>query len=95
MLSIFFFGASKVILQTGALGRGLGILAFIAGLFSVCGFMTPFFAANVLNAATGALGRWGWTVAFVLWLGLASLSMTLAQRRAAKAASAAAAGGAR
>jgi hypothetical protein len=97
VLSIFFFGASKVILQTGALGRWLGILAFVAGLLSVCGFMTPFFAANVLNAATGALGRWGWTVAFVVWLGSASLSMTLAQRRAANAATgaSAAAGGAR
>ena len=81
VFSIFFFGASKVILQTGALGRWLGILAFIAGLLCVCGFMTPFFEANVLNAATGALGRWAPAVAFVVWLLLASGSMTLEQRR--------------
>ena len=79
--SIFFFAVAKVILGTGALGRWLGVLAFIAGLLAVCGFMTPFFAANVLNAATGALGRWAGTVAFVVWLGLASGAMTIAQRR--------------
>lgn len=79
--SLFFFAVSKVILQTGVLGRWLGVLAFIAGLLAVCGFMTPFFAANVLNAATGALGHWAGTVAFVIWLGLASGAMTLAQRR--------------
>ena len=45
--------------------------------------MTPFFEANVLNAATGALGRWAGSVAFVIWLGLASAAMTLAQRRPA------------
>lgn len=83
VLSVFFFGVAKVILQTGALGRWLGVLAIIAALLSVCGFMTPFFAANVLNAATGALGRWGWSVAFVIWLLLASGTMTLAQRRRA------------
>ncbi len=78
--SIFFFATAKVILHTGALGRWLGVLAFVAGLLSVCGFMTPFFAANVLNAATGGLGRWAGSVAFVIWLGLASAAMTLAQR---------------
>ena len=72
-LGDLLFGVAKVILQTGALGRWLGVLAFIAGLLAVCGFMTPFFEANVLNAATGALGRWaaarpsssgsGWRVA--------------------------------
>ena len=81
VLSIFFFGVAKVILQTDALGRWLGILAFIAGLVSVLGFMTPFFQANVLNAATGALGHWAGSVAFVVWLFLASAAMTLEQRR--------------
>jgi hypothetical protein len=81
VLSLFFFAVGKVILGTGALGRWLGVLAIIAGLLSVCGFMTPFFEANVLNAATGLLGRWAWSVAFVVWLLLASGSMTLAQRR--------------
>ena len=78
--SIFFFAVAKVVLQTGALGRWLGVLAFIAGLLAVCGYMTPFFEANVLNAATGALGRWAGTAAFVVWLGLASGAMTVAQR---------------
>lgn len=81
VFSIFFFGVARVILLTGALGRWLGILAFIAGLLAVCGFMTPFFEANLLNAGTGALGRWAPSVAFVVWLLLASLSMTLEQRR--------------
>ncbi len=81
LFSLFFFGAAKVILHTGVLGRWLGVLAVIAALLSVCGFMTPFFAANVLNAGTGALGRWAPSVAFVVWLGLASAAMTLAQRR--------------
>jgi len=90
VLSLFFFAVAKVVLRTHALGRWLGVLAFIAGLLSVCGFMTPFFEANVLNAATGALGRWGWTVAFVVWLALASGAMTLAQRRRGRDLSAAA-----
>lgn len=81
VLSVFFFGVAKVVLRTHALGRWLGILAFIAGLVSVLGFMTPFFQANVLNAATGALGHWAWTVAFVLWLFVASAAMTLEERR--------------
>jgi hypothetical protein len=81
VLSLFFFGVGKVILGTGALGKWLGVLAMIAGLLSVCGFMTPFFEANVLNAATGLLGRWAWSVAFVVWLLLASSTMTLSQRR--------------
>ena len=84
MLSIFFFAVAKVILQTGALGKWLGVLALIAGLLSVCGFMTPFFEANVLNAATGALGRWAGPSAFVVWLALASGTMTLAQRRSSE-----------
>ncbi len=81
VLSVFFFAVAKVILQTGALGRWLGVLAMIAGVLCVCGFMTPFFEANLLNAATGGLGHWAWSTAFVVWLALASGSMTLAQRR--------------
>lgn len=80
VLSLFLFAVSKVIFETGVLGRWLGVLAFLAGLLAVCGFMTPFFAANVLNAATGALGHWAGTAAFVIWLGLASGAMTRAQR---------------
>ena len=37
--------------------------------------------ANLLNAATGALGRWAWSVAFVVWLALASGALTLEQWR--------------
>ena len=81
VLSVFFFGAGKVILQTRALGKWLGVLAIVAALLSVCGFMTPFFSANILNAATGALGRWAGAGAFVIWLLLASAEMALAQRR--------------
>jgi len=82
VLSLFFFGAAKVILRTGAFGRWLGVLAIVAALLSVCGFMTPFFAANILNAGTGALGRWAPSIAFVVWLLLASATMTMVQRRA-------------
>jgi hypothetical protein len=85
VLSLFFFGAARVILHTGTFGKWLGVLAVVAGVLCVCGFLTPFFATNVLNAATGALGRWAWTAAFVIWLFLASASMTLVQRRIARA----------
>ncbi len=81
VFSIFFFAVAKVIHETGALNRWLGWLAFAVGLLAVCGFMTPFFAANVLNAATGLLGHWLGSGGFVLWLALASAALTLAQRR--------------
>lgn len=80
--SVFLFAVAKVIHETGAFPRWLAWLAFTAGLLAVCGFMTPFFGANVLNAATGLLGRWAGETAFVIWLGAASTLMILAQRRA-------------
>lgn len=43
--------------------------------------MTPFFETGILNAATGALGLWAWWVTFVLWVFLASLTLTLQERR--------------
>lgn len=81
VFSVFFFAVAKVIHETGALNRWLGRLAFLAGLISVCGFMTPFFGANLLNAATGLFGHWLGVGVLVVWLGIASLALTLAQRR--------------
>jgi hypothetical protein len=81
ILALFFFGAAKVILQSGVIGRWLGWLAIVVGLLALCGFMTPFFTEGILNAATGGLGRWAWSAAFVVWLFLASGVMTLARRR--------------
>ncbi len=86
LLSIFFFAVAKVVFQTQVLPKAIGILAVIAALLSVSGFMTPFFAANVLNAADGALGRVAWEVAFVVWLLATSIVMTLEQRRRTHAA---------
>ncbi len=85
LLSIFFFGVAKVVFATRVLPKSLGVLAVVAALLSVCGFMTPFFEANVLNAANGALGRIAWDVAFVVWLGVASAVMTMRQRRQQRA----------
>ncbi|MFF9407971.1 hypothetical protein ACF1B0_20955 [Streptomyces anandii] len=90
VFSIFFFGVAKVILRTGAMARWLGWLAVLAALLCACAVMTPFFTANILNAATGALGRWCWTAALFVWLLLASGAMALGERRRAQASSAAA-----
>ncbi|MFJ3927705.1 hypothetical protein [Streptomyces sp. NPDC090022] len=87
--SVFFFGVAKVIFRTGVMAKWLGWLAAVAALLCACAFMTPFFTANVLNAATGALGRWCWTAALVVWLILASGAMALGERRQARAVSAA------
>ncbi len=75
-LSLFFFGVARVILHTGALGRWLGVLAFIEALLCVLAFMTPFFDSGLLNAATGLLGRTVWYFGFVIWLFLASAVLT-------------------
>ncbi len=85
LLSIFFFGVAKVVFATRVLPKSLGVLAVVAALLSICGFMTPFFEASVLNAANGALGRIAWDVAFVVWLGVASAVMTMRQRRQQRA----------
>ena len=47
------------------------------------GFWTPFFDSGAFNAATGALGLWTWYAAFVVWVFLASLMLTVRQRRPA------------
>ncbi len=84
--SLFLFGVGKVVLRAGGLARWLGWLAILAAVLSLFGFMTPFFTENILNAATGALGRWAWEIAFVVWVFLASLVMTLEERRGGRAA---------
>jgi hypothetical protein len=83
-LALFFFGVAKVILQTNAMAKWLGVLAFIAALLCVPAYSSPFFGAGPLNAATGALGLWTWYAAFVAWVFLASLMLTLKERRLVK-----------
>lgn len=90
VLSLFFFAVAKVILQTGVMARWLGVLAFIAALLCVLAFLTPFFDSGILDAATGIVGRWVWYAGFVVWVFLASLLLTIEERRRAKAAAAAA-----
>lgn len=77
--SLFFFGVAKVSLHTEALPKWIGVLAFIEGMLCVLAFLTPFFATQVLNPATGALGRIAWSAGAVIWLFLASGWMTLQQ----------------
>ena len=80
MLSLFFFGTAKVILNTGALGRWLGWLALAVGLLCVLTFTTPFFNSGALDSATGVLGHYAWFVGFVAWLFLASIVLVREQR---------------
>ena len=82
-LALFFFAVAKVVLQTNALARWLGILASIAAFLCLLGFLTPFFDSGALNAATGALGLWTWYGAFVVWVFLASLALIARQRQPA------------
>ena len=81
---LFFFGVGRVVMHTGALRKWVGVLAYIAALLCVPAFLTPFFATNVLNPATGALGVVAPAAAFVIWVFLASGSMTLEERRRAR-----------
>ncbi len=93
VLSVFFFAVGKVILQTGVMGRWLGWLALIAAVLSVLAFTSPFWVTGILNPATGALGLWAWWAAFVVWVFLASVVLTIEERRRAKAAAKAAPAG--
>ena len=86
VLSLFFFAVGKVILQTGVAGRWLGWLALIAAVLAVLAFVSPFWVSGILNPATGALGLWAWWAAFVVWLFLASMVLTIQERRQATAA---------
>jgi hypothetical protein len=83
VLSVFFFAAAKTILATGVLGRWLGALAFVAGVLCALAFMSPFWETGILNAATGAIGLWAWWAAFVVWVFLASVTLTITQRHRA------------
>jgi hypothetical protein len=86
VFAVFFFGVAKVILQTHAMARWLGVLAVIAAVLCALAFLTPFFDSGLLDAATGIFGRWAWYAGFVVWVFLASLTLTLEERRRARAA---------
>jgi hypothetical protein len=83
--SLFFFGVAKAIFQTRALPRWLGVLAYVVAVLALFGFFTPFFDSGAFNAATGVLGRWAWTAGFVVWLFLASLTLTIRERHTPEA----------
>jgi hypothetical protein len=83
-LSVFLFAVGKVVLTTGAMPRWLGWLALAAAVLASLAFMAPFFEAGILNAATCLLGRWAWWGAFVLWVLLAGISLTVKERRQLK-----------
>jgi hypothetical protein len=76
--TVFFLAAGKVILKTGALPAVVGGLAFLAAVASALGFVSIFAEEGIFNAATGAFGYWVRVGAFVIWLGVASLALTVA-----------------
>jgi magnesium-transporting ATPase (P-type) len=90
VLAVFFFGVARVILQTRAMARWLGVVAFIVALLCIPAFLSPFFDSGVLDAATGIFGRWLWYAGFVIWVFLSSLMLTLEERRRARAVASAA-----
>ena len=54
----------------------IGALAVVAAIASALGFVTIFADEGVFNAATGAFGFWVRFGAFVVWLALASITLT-------------------
>jgi hypothetical protein len=74
--TVFFLAVGKVILQTGALPVVIGALAFVAAAASALGLVSIFVDEGVFNAATGAFGFWVRFGAFVVWLVLASATLT-------------------
>jgi hypothetical protein len=84
-LSLFFFAAGKIVLQAKVMASWIGWLAMLAGVLAALAFMTPFFPSGILNAATGVLGLWTWWIAFVLWVLIASLSLTIGERKRTRA----------
>jgi len=84
--SLFFIGVGKVIMHDRALGKWLGVLAYVVGGLCLFAFLTPFFPKDIFNAATGALGLWAWFAGAVIWLFLCSGAMTLEEIRQARAA---------
>jgi hypothetical protein len=85
VLSLFFLGVAEVILRTHAMAKWLGLLALVPAVLCLLAFMTPFFDSGVMNAATGGLGLYAWYAAALLWLLLASGTMTLEEHRRARA----------
>ena len=74
--TVFFLAVGKVILQTGALPVVIGALAFVAAATSALGLVSIFVDEGVFNAATGAFGFWVRFGAFVVWLVVASATLT-------------------
>jgi len=74
--TVFFLAVGKVILQAGALPVVIGALAFVAAAASALGLVSIFVDEGIFNAATGAFGFWVRFGAFVVWLVLASATLT-------------------
>jgi hypothetical protein len=74
--TVFFVAVCKVILQTGALPVVIGALAFVGAAASALGLVAILADEGVFNAATGAFGFWVRDGAFVVWLVLASATLT-------------------
>jgi hypothetical protein len=74
--TVFFIAVARVAFDTGALPVVIGALAVVAGIASALGFVGIFADEGVFNAATGAFGFWVRFGAFVVWLALASITLT-------------------
>ena len=74
--TVFFLAIARVILQTRVLPIVIGALAIVAGAVSALGFVSIFADEGVFNAATGAFGFWVRFGTFVVWLALASITLT-------------------
>ena len=83
--TIFFLGIAEVSLRAGGLPKWLGFLALPAAAVSVFGFVTPYATSGIFNPATGAVGFYAHYIAFVVWILLASATLTLAQSRRRRA----------
>ena len=84
--TIFFLGVAEVSLRAGGLPKWLGFLALLAAVASVFGFVTPYATSGIFNPATGGLGFYAHYVAFVVWVFLASLVLTVVQWQRTRAA---------
>lgn len=82
-ICLFLFAVGKVVLRTGVLGRGIGWLSLVAGLFTSLAVIAPFWESGPLNPATGLLGRWLWWGVFVLWLLAVSIVLTMRESKQA------------
>jgi hypothetical protein len=80
-ICLSLFAVGKVVLRTGALGRGIGWLSLIGGLLASVAVIAPFWVSGPFNPATGLLGRWLWWGFFVLWLLAVSINLTIRERK--------------